>query len=113
MSLANQTCEPCKGGVAPMTRDEAAPYLAQLDAGWSLNAAGHLERRFEFGDFVGAMDFARRCGELAETHGHHPDLHIGWGRCTVELWTHKIDGLAVADFVMAAKIEADWAANAR
>jgi pterin-4a-carbinolamine dehydratase len=32
-------------------------------------------------------------------------LLVRWGSLTVTLWTHTIDGLARADFVLAAKIE--------
>jgi 4a-hydroxytetrahydrobiopterin dehydratase len=49
------------------------------------------------------MEFANRLADVAETEGHHPDLHIGWGKCTVDLWTHKINGLTESDFFMAAK----------
>ena len=42
---------------------------------------------------------------IAEEQGHHPDLHVGWGRCGVEIWTHKIDGLTESDFFLAAKAD--------
>lgn len=38
------------------------------------------------------------------TSTHHPDIRFGWGYCTVELYTHKINGLHENDFIMAAKI---------
>ncbi|MCH8060664.1 MAG: 4a-hydroxytetrahydrobiopterin dehydratase, partial [Proteobacteria bacterium] len=37
--------------------------------------------------------------------GHHPDLYIAWGRCRVEIWTHKIQGLTESDFYFAAKAD--------
>jgi len=37
--------------------------------------------------------------------GHHPDIHLTWGKATVTLWTHKIDGLHDNDFILAAKID--------
>jgi len=42
---------------------------------------------------------------VAEEEGHHPDLHVAWGKVGVELWTHAINGLSEADFIMAAKID--------
>jgi 4a-hydroxytetrahydrobiopterin dehydratase len=42
---------------------------------------------------------------LAEHEGHHPDLHVGWGYCEVELTTHAAGGLTRNDFIMAAKVE--------
>ncbi len=105
MGLADQPCLPCRGGVPPLARDEAERLLAQLDPEWRLNADGHLERALKFGNFVMAMDFANRVAEIAEAENHHPDLHVAWGRCTVEIWTHKINGLAEGDFVFAAKVD--------
>ncbi len=46
-----------------------------------------------------------RVGELAEAQGHHPDIHLAWGKVAIETWTHKIDGLTESDFVLAAKID--------
>ena len=88
-----------------MELERARELLAELDSGWALNAAGHLERRFGFGNFVEAMDFANRVTEIAEAENHHPDLHIAWARCMVEIWTHKIQGLTESDFVFAAKAD--------
>ncbi len=103
--LADRTCEPCRGGVPPLTEDEYAPLLEELAADWQVVNGHHLCKRFPFRDFVTALGFVNAVGDLAEAQGHHPDLHLSWGRVGVELWTHKIDGLAHADFVLAAKIE--------
>jgi 4a-hydroxytetrahydrobiopterin dehydratase len=42
---------------------------------------------------------------MAEEQQHHPDLHVSWGRLTVEVWTHKIGGLTESDFIFAAKCD--------
>ena len=101
--LADRTCEPCRGGIPPLEAEAANPLLAQLGGGWIINKNGHLERRYSFENFVEAMAFANQIGDLAERVGHHPDLYVAWGRCGVEIWTHAIDGLAEADFILAAK----------
>ena len=105
MSLADQTCVPCKGGVPPMERQRANELLRELAEGWALNPKGHLERTYSFANFVEAMAFANRVGEIAEEQNHHPDLHVAWGKCTVEIWTHKIKGLTESDFYFAAKAD--------
>jgi 4a-hydroxytetrahydrobiopterin dehydratase len=105
MGLADQQCVPCRGGVPPLPRVRIEQLLAELGAGWALNASGHLLRTYEFRDFAGALEFANRVGAIAEQQGHHPDLHVGWGRCGVEIWTHKIDGLTDSDFYLAAKAD--------
>jgi 4a-hydroxytetrahydrobiopterin dehydratase len=64
-----------------------------------------LERQFEFPDFVQALAFTNRVGELAEAEDHHPKLTTEWGSVVVTWWTHKIKGLHRNDFVMAAKTD--------
>lgn len=103
--LADRTCEPCRGGVPPLTPTEIEPLAAELSDGWAVVDHHHLHKRYTFDDFVGALAFVNAVGELAERLGHHPDFDLGWGRVVITLWTHKIDGLAEADFVMAAKID--------
>jgi len=51
-----------------------------------------LERTYPFKNFAQALEFANAVGAIAEAEGHHPDLHIAWGKCKVEVWTHKING---------------------
>ncbi|HEX5419583.1 MAG TPA: 4a-hydroxytetrahydrobiopterin dehydratase [Gammaproteobacteria bacterium] len=105
MELADNTCIPCRGGVPPMQRSRAEELLGQLDTDWRLNDAGHLERSYRFGNFTGALAFANRVGAIAEAEKHHPDLHVSWGECRVEIWTHKIQGLTDSDFYLAAKAD--------
>jgi 4a-hydroxytetrahydrobiopterin dehydratase len=105
MGLADQQCIPCRGGVPPLPPARIEQLLGELDAGWALNEAGHLLRSYEFRDFAAALAFANRVGAIAEEQGHHPDLHVGWGRCGVEIWTHKIAGLTDSDFYLAAKAD--------
>jgi 4a-hydroxytetrahydrobiopterin dehydratase len=65
----------------------------------------HLEKNFAFKDFKQALDFTNKVGAIAEEQGHHPDIHLAWGKVGVTVWTHKIDGLTESDFVFAAKVE--------
>ena len=107
MSLSEKTCVPCKGGVPPLTPAEYAPLLAQLD-GWSVNAAGHLEKTFKHEGFRKGLEFVKRVGEMCEAQGPHGDLHLAWGGTRLEVWTHKIGGLVEADFIWAAKADSLW-----
>jgi 4a-hydroxytetrahydrobiopterin dehydratase len=105
MSLAEKRCVPCEGGVPPMVDDEAHRLLKQLNERWFLNEKGHLYAAFKFSNFVQALDFANKVGVIAEEEAHHPDLLVAWGKCGVEIWTHKIQGLTESDFILAAKID--------
>ena len=102
--LASKKCVPCSGGVPKMTAEEIQELHPQVPD-WEVILGHHLRRAFAFDDFAGALAFVNRIGEVAETEGHHPNITFTWGRVEVEIWTHKIDGLAEADFVLAAKID--------
>ncbi len=104
--LAAKQCIPCKGGVPPLKGAALAGLRNQLGHDWEIINEHHLEREFKFHNFRAALAFTNRVGELAEQQGHHPDIHLAWGRVKIILWTHKIDGLTESDFILAAKIEA-------
>ena len=108
MSLADKKCIPCRGGVPPLPADRAQTLLQELGRGWSLNAHGHLERLYTFKDFAQSLAFGNKVGAVAEAEGHHPDLYVAWGKCTVEIWTHKINGLTESDFYLAAKADREF-----
>jgi 4a-hydroxytetrahydrobiopterin dehydratase len=102
--LASKTCVPCRGGVPPLAGEDLNGFSRQVPA-WQVVNGHHITREFKFPDFRQALTFVNKVGELAEQQGHHPDIFLAWGRASVTLWTHKIDGLTESDFVMAAKID--------
>jgi 4a-hydroxytetrahydrobiopterin dehydratase len=104
-TLVEKTCTPCRGGVPPLTRQEAEAFLAQAPQWTLVDEAHRIERTFRFKNFGEALEFAKKVGQLAEAEGHHPDISFGWGYATVSLRTKKIKGLHENDFIMAAKID--------
>ena len=106
-ALAERRCVPCRGGVPPLEPQARERLLAQLGEGWRVVDGHHLAKEYPFPDFAAALAFVNRVGAIAEAEGHHPDLHLAWGRVRLEVWTHAIDGLTESDFVLAA--EADQA----
>ena len=103
--LATKDCVPCKGGVPPLKGSELNDFLRRLGSDWNAVSEHHLEKEFKFKNFLEALAFTNRVGELAESQNHHPDIYLAWGKVKITLWTHKIDGLTESDFVLAAKIE--------
>ena len=103
--LAERTCIPCRGGVPPLEGQELETLLHEIEDGWTVVDGHHLEREYRFKNFVEALAFTNRVGEMAEQQQHHPDLLVAWGRVRVTIWTHKIDGLTESDFVFAAKAD--------
>ena len=103
--LAAKSCTPCRGGIPPLTIEEAQGYLAQAPRWDLLDDGRKIQRTCRFKDFREALGFVQQAGELAEAEGHHPEISFGWGYATVSLQTKKIKGLHENDFIMAAKLD--------
>jgi len=105
MELIRMRCVACRGGEPTLTDSEIAELHPQVPE-WLIterDGIRHLERKFTFQNFAGALAFTSKVGEIAEEEGHHPAILTQWGRVTVTWWTHKIKGLHRNDFIMAAK----------
>ncbi len=106
--LSKSQCEPCRVGAPLLTESELAELKSDIP-NWdvvSVDGEQQLTRNFTFNNFLEAMSFAQKVGELAEQEGHHPALLVEWGSVKVNWWTHKIGGLHKNDVVMAAKTDA-------
>ncbi len=103
--LAQKKCEPCEGGVAPLTPPQFGNYLDQVPE-WSVVDNKMIERLYKFKDFAQALEFVNNVGAIAEGEGHHPDIFLhGWNKVKITLWTHAIGGLSLNDFIIAKKID--------
>ncbi len=104
--LTQKHCKPCEGGLPPLAREEAERLLRETE-GWALNeAATEISRTFRFKNFYETMAFVNALAWIAHREDHHPDLEVGYNRCTVRYSTHAIGGLSENDFICAAKINA-------
>ena len=94
-----------------MTKDtkkgaELKALVDQLGRGWEAVKDHHLEKKFTFPDFAQALAFTNKVGAIAEAEGHHPDIHLSWGKVRVVTWTHDAGGVTEKDFALAKKVEA-------
>ncbi len=103
--LLKKSCVPCKGGTPPLKGDALKKLYLQLQKGWNIFNEHHLEKEYPFPNFIKALEFTNKVGALAEQEGHHPDIHLSYGKVKIILWTHKIDGLTESDFILAAKCD--------
>ena len=105
--LTQIQCVPCRGDEPTVSEAELAEFLPQVPE-WDVVEREGIQRLvhvFKFKNFVQALAFTDKVGELAEVEGHHPAILTEWGRVTVTWWTHKIRGLHRNDFIMAAKTD--------
>ena len=104
--LTLKKCEPCEGGVKPLTRAESLVLLKNL-SDWKISEnSKSIYREYVMKNFLSAVDLVRGIAQIAESENHHPDFHLtGYRNFKVELSTHAIGGLSENDFIVAAKIE--------
>jgi 4a-hydroxytetrahydrobiopterin dehydratase len=104
-ALVEKTCTPCRGGIPPLTPQEAEHFHVHVPQWEMRDEARRIERTFRFRNFREAFAHVQQVAELAEAEGHHPDIRFGWGYVTVVMQRKKIKGLHENDFIMAAKID--------
>ena len=87
--------------------DEAAlTSLLESGSGW-VRDGNALTKTFTFKGFKGAVAFANRVAEAANTANHHPDIHLeNYKKVRIVLTTHIAHGLTDADVDLAKRIDA-------
>jgi len=103
LKLSEQSCAPIESGTEPMNAEEASALAGEIPD-WHLGEDG-LERALSFDGFAQAMDFANAVAELAAEQDHHPRICVDYDTVQLSLVTHKIGGLSMNDFIMAARID--------
>lgn len=105
--LTGKRCRRCEGGTTPLDAGTVEALLEQLNPDWHPGTdTASIERRFRFANFHETMGFVNAVAWIAHREDHHPDLEVGYNRCTVRYSTHAIGGLSENDFICAAKIDA-------
>ena len=102
--LAKGRCKPCESGTPPLADAEVKARLAQLQ-GWQA-AGGEIVKTYAFKNYYETMAFVNAAAWISHREDHHPDLAVGYNKCTVRYATHSIGGLSENDFICAAKIDA-------
>ena len=93
--------------VTVFSKGEAEILIKQIP-GWELSEEGKfINKTYSFKNFKEALAFVNKVGEVAESEGHHPDIHLtDYKQVAVSLSTYAISGLSQNDFILAAKIDA-------
>ncbi len=103
----------CSHQTGPALDDTQADALLPQLTGWDIQgvatASGEamvLTRTFTFSDFHRTMAFVNAVAWIAHEQDHHPDLTVGYSRCTLNWSTHSVGGLSINDFICAAHVDA-------
>jgi 4a-hydroxytetrahydrobiopterin dehydratase len=102
--LIKKKCKPCEGGIHPLTMADIEKYMKQVNEGWEVVDNKRINKNYAFVNYKHTIDFVNKVANLSEEEGHHPVMHIYYGKVQLEIWTHAINGLSENDFILAAKI---------
>jgi len=105
--LAQSHCSPIDSNSKQLSETEINQLGKKL-TGWLIFKKEdelRLEKSYKVQDFHHAMEFTDQIGREAEKEDHHPAILTEWAKVTVTWWTHKIKGLHLNDFIMAAKTD--------
>ena len=91
--------------MCPLSPEETHALIQSVE-GWAIEPDGRqISRTWTAKNFIAGIEFFNKVAALAESEGHHPDLHLeGYRQVTIVLWTHAVGGLTENDFILAAKI---------
>ena len=106
--LAAKRCKECRPGTAALSVANIKAALKDLP-GWSGKAKA-ISKTYAFKDYYHTMAFVNAVASVAQAENHHPDLVVGYNKCTATYSTHSVGGVSENDLICAAKVE-QWAAT--
>ncbi len=103
-TLLSQSCRHLNDAASAAELHSALAVLTD----WQVEQ-GKLVRTFRFADYHQTLAFVNAIAEMIHLEDHHPELVVGYNRCTVKYDTHSVNagkgGLSANDFICAAKID--------
>ena len=88
------------------------PYLLQNEElkelvakipGWVI-VSNHIEREFNFGNFIEAFSFMTKIALISEKYNHHPNWENIYSKVVIRLSTHDAGGITNLDQTLASEI---------
>ncbi|SOD40911.1 4a-hydroxytetrahydrobiopterin dehydratase [Nitrosovibrio sp. Nv4] len=101
--LATKRCKPCEGNMPPLSPAEITMLMQQLE-GWEFFEKV-IRKDYSFKNYYQTMAFVNAIAWISHREDHHPDITVGYNKCSVEYTTHAVSGLSENDFICAAKID--------
>jgi len=95
----------CTHGAAALDPSTIAARLRDVPEWQAID--GTIAREFTFANYRATIDFVNAVASMAEAQNHHPEMTVGYRRCTVAYTTHSAGGaLSDNDFICAARADA-------
>lgn len=103
MKLRELKSIPCEKNPDILSDMQIREYLQEI-SGWKLED-NKIKKFFKFSDFKEALVFVGKVAAVAEEGSHHPDIFISYNQVELTIWTHRINGLSINDFIIAARLD--------
>jgi 4a-hydroxytetrahydrobiopterin dehydratase len=106
-NLAQMHCHSITANTPQLSQSEINELLKNLP-GWKVfetDGEPRLEKTFKLENFDQALALTNQVAQAAIQEDHHPAILTEWGKVTITWWTHRIKGLHLNDFIMAAQTE--------
>lgn len=101
----------CTHGAAALD-DAGVKALLPAVPDWRVDGV-RLVREFAFRDYHETIEFVNALAWMVHREDHHPDLQVGYKRCTASWTTHSAGNrLSENDFICAARADALYAQRA-
>ncbi|MGB1589514.1 MAG: 4a-hydroxytetrahydrobiopterin dehydratase [Candidatus Poseidoniaceae archaeon] len=65
----------------------------------------YLRKEFKFDNFITALDFVNKAGNICEEQDHHAEFILSWGSVVVKTWSHDVGGITERDTNLADSID--------
>ena len=101
--LIRRKCKACAPGTPALDANQVSQLLREVP-GWVLKEGNQIARAFAFKNYYETMAFVNAVAWIAHKEDHHPDMEVGYNKCTVKYSTHSVGGLSENDFICAAKV---------
>ena len=85
-----------------MQNEELKELVAKIP-GWKI-MDDHIEKEFNFKNFVEAFSFMTKIALICEKHYHHPNWENVYSKVIIKLFTHDLGGITNLDQNIAKEI---------
>ena len=86
-----------------LLKNEELEELVTNVPGWKI-ISNHIEREFNFGNFIEAFSFMTKIALICEKHNHHPNWENVYSKVIIKLSTHDLGGITNLDQTIASEI---------
>ncbi len=86
-----------------LLQDEELKELLAKIPGWEI-MPDHIERGFNFSNFIEAFSFMTKIALICEKYNHHPNWENVYSKVIIKLSTHDLGGISNLDQNVASEI---------